>query len=105
MLAYVKLPALTLPRLSVNAVLKGKLPAKQEINGFVYFSKVETPKPTISAFEKAAQISEVVSPPFPLDDNEKACSLVAGQGESLENARLRFEEAKKRVLNIISRGK
>ena len=89
----------------VNAVLKRKLPTKQEINGFVYFSKVETPKPTVSAFEKAAQIREVVSPPFPLDDNEKACSLVAGQGESLDNSRLRFEEAKKRLLNIISRGK
>ena len=89
----------------VNAVLKRKLPTKQEINGFVYFSKVETPKPTVSAFEKAAQIREVVSPPFPLDDNDKACSLVAGQGESLDNARLRFEEAKNSLLNIISRGK
>jgi predicted ATP-grasp superfamily ATP-dependent carboligase len=89
----------------VNAVLKGKLSTKQEINGFVYFSKVETPKPTVSVFEKVAQIMEVVSPPFPLEDNEKACSLVAGQGESLDIARLRFEEAKKRLLNIISRGK
>ncbi len=89
----------------VNAVLKRKLPTKQEIGGFVYFSKVETRKPTVSAFEKAAQITEVVSPPFPLDDNDKACSLVAGQGESLDNSRLRFEEAKKRLLNIISGGK
>jgi len=89
----------------VNAVLKGKLPTRQEINGFVYFSKVETPKPTLNAFEKAAQIREVVSPPFPLDDNDKACSLIAGQGESLDVARLRFEEAKKRLFNIISRGK
>jgi predicted ATP-grasp superfamily ATP-dependent carboligase len=89
----------------VNAVLKGKLPTKQEINGFVYFSKVETLKPTVNAFEKAAQMREVVSPPFPLDDNDKACSLVAGQGEFLDNSRLRFEEAKKRLLNIISGGK
>ena len=89
----------------VDAVLKRKLPTKQEIGGFVYFSKVKTLKPTVSAFEKAAQIREVVSPPFPLDDNDKACSLVVGQGESLDNSRLRFEEAKKRLLNIISGGK
>jgi predicted ATP-grasp superfamily ATP-dependent carboligase len=89
----------------VNAVLKGKLPPKQKINGFVYFSKMETPKPTDSVFEKVAQIREVVSPPFPLDNDDKACSLVAGQGDSLDNARLRFEEAKKRLLTIISRGK
>ena len=89
----------------VKTILKGQLPIEQETRGFVYFSKVETPKPTVNAFEKAAQIREVVSPPFPLDDNDKACSLVAGQGESLENALLKFEEAKKRLLNIISRGK
>ena len=89
----------------VNAVLKGKLPPKQKINGFVYFSKMETPKTTDSVFEKVAKISEVVSPPFPLENNDKASSLVAGQGDSLDNARLRFEEAKKRLLTIISRGK
>ena len=89
----------------VNAVLKSELPAKHESHGFACFSKIETPKPTISAFQKAAQISEVVSPPFPLNDNTKACSLIAGHGDSLENAWLRLEEAKKRTLNIISRGK
>jgi hypothetical protein len=89
----------------VNAVSKRKLPTKQEINGFVYFSKVETPKPTASTFEKAAQIKEVVSPPFPLDDNDNACSLVTGHGESMDKALLQFEEAKKRLLYIICRGK
>jgi predicted ATP-grasp superfamily ATP-dependent carboligase len=89
----------------VNAVLKRKLPTERETRGFVYFSKVESPKPTVGAFEKAAQIREVVSPPFPLNDNVKACSLIAGQGESLANAQLRFEEAKKRLFNSISRGK
>jgi len=89
----------------VNAVLKNKLPARRESKSFVYFSKVESSKPTVSAFQTAVRINGVVSPPFPLDDNLKAVSLVAGHGESLENARLRFEEAKKRLLNIICRGK
>jgi hypothetical protein len=89
----------------VNAVLKSKLPARRENKGFVYFSKVETSKPTFSAFQKAARINGVISPPFPLDDNLKATSLVAGHGDTSEEARLRFEEAKKRLLNIISRGK
>jgi hypothetical protein len=89
----------------VNAILKSELPAKHENSGFVFFAKVETPKPTIIAFQKAAQISEVVSPPFALTDNTKACSLLAGHGDSSEDAKLRFEETKKRLLNIISRGK
>jgi len=89
----------------IKAVLKNKLPARQESNGFVYFSKVGTSRPTVAAFQKAARINGVISPPFPVDDNLKATSLVAGHGESMEDARLRFEEAKKRLLNIISRGK
>jgi predicted ATP-grasp superfamily ATP-dependent carboligase len=89
----------------VNTILKSELPAEHESHGFVCFLKVETPAPTISAFQKAAQISEVISPPFPLNDNTKACSLIAGHGDSLDDTGLRFEEAKKRLFNIISRGK
>jgi len=89
----------------VNAVLKKKLPPPRENKGFVYFSKVETSKPEVNTFQKAARIKGVISPPFPLDDNLKATSLVAGYGISLEDARLRFEEAKKRLRNIIRRGK
>ena len=76
-----------------------------ERTGFVCFSKVETPKPTLRAFQKAAQLKEVISPPFPLDDSNGSCALVAGQASSVDNARLRFEEAKKRLTNIICRGK
>jgi predicted ATP-grasp superfamily ATP-dependent carboligase len=90
---------------SVDCVLKGELPAKPESRGYVYFSKTVAPKPTISAFQKTAQISEVVSPPFPLNDNTKTCAIIAGYGDTVEDARLQFEEAKKRLLNIISRGK
>jgi hypothetical protein len=85
--------------------LKDQLPFRHENSGYVCFSKLETPKPTISAFQKAAQIDEVVSPPFPLKDKPKSYALIASQGDSLKNAKLRLEEAKKRVLNIMSRGK
>ncbi len=88
----------------VNAVVKGKLPTGKETKGFVCFSKVETPKPTLDAFQKAAQSKEVVSPPFPMGNNDETCSLVYGKGESLEDAQLRLEEAKKRLLTIISGG-
>ncbi len=38
----------------MNAVLKNKLPDRQENKGAVYFSKVKVSKPSISAFQKAA---------------------------------------------------
>ena len=89
----------------INAILKDQLPSVFENNGYVCFSKLETPKPSINAFQKAARIDEVVSPPFPLEDQPKSYALIASQGDSLKNAKLRLEEAKKRVLNIMSRGK
>jgi predicted ATP-grasp superfamily ATP-dependent carboligase len=90
----------------IDAVLKGKLPCKNENQGFVSFLKVETPKPSSKAFQKTAKLTGLVSPPFPLDNAYNACSLVAGYGNSLEAAWLQFEEAKKHLLNIVlGRGK
>ena len=86
----------------VNAVCKGTFPAKLENKGFACFSKVETPKPTIATFLKAAKLSSVVSPPFPLNKNKKSIALVISEGDNLENAKLHLEEAKKHLLNIIT---
>ncbi len=77
----------------VNAVLKGKLPAKNEHKGFACFSKTETPKPTIEAFQKAAKLDAVVSPPFPLDDNAKSCALVIGEGDTLGRCKPAFRRS------------
>jgi tyramine---L-glutamate ligase len=88
----------------IKAVLKGKLHAPSENNGYVCFSKYETCKPTNNAFQKIAEMKDVVSPPFPLSDSQKACALISAYGDSLENANERLEEAKKHVLSIINRG-
>jgi len=86
----------------VNAVLEGRLPTKTENCGVACFTKIETSKPTIEDFQKAAKLDVVVSPPFPLKDNAKSCALVIGDGKTLEDARLHLEEAKKHLLNIIT---
>ena len=89
----------------VNAVSKRKLPTGIQTRGYAFFSKVETPLPTISAFQKTCEISEVVSPPFPVSSSGAACALVSACGATLKEATARFRETKKRVLNTISRGK
>ncbi len=86
----------------VNAVLKSRLPGKPENQGVVCFSKLETPKPSAIAFRKAAKLDAVVSPPFQLDDNAKSCALIIGEGENLDVAKQRLEEAKKHLLNILT---
>ena len=86
----------------IDAVVNCKLPTKHENLGYACFSKIETPTPTDIAFQKAAMSDNVISPPFPLNDNTKSYSLVIGEGESLDIARQRLEEAKKHLLSIIS---
>ncbi|MGA3110622.1 MAG: ATP-grasp domain-containing protein [Candidatus Bathyarchaeia archaeon] len=88
----------------LEAALNNESPARQKDKGFVYFSKVRVPKPSIDVFVKATQMDGVVSPPFPFDDGSEAISLVAGHGESMSDAELRFEESKKRLLKMINRG-
>ncbi len=85
----------------LDAVLKGILPSKSEIEGFACFSKVETSAPSMGVYQKATKLSSVVSPPFPLNDYPQATSLILGKGDSLKDAYLHLEEAKKHLLNII----
>ena len=89
----------------VNAVLNRELPKRIQSCGRTYFSKIETPNPTIDAFQEICMIPEVVSPPFPVSDNAAASALITSCGATLTEAAAKFREAKKRVLNIISRGK
>ena len=84
-----------------NAALKGELPSSTTIEGFACFSKIETPKPASNALQKLYKLPDVVSPPFPVSDYENACALVCGEGNTLEEANLLLEEAKKHVRNTI----
>jgi len=88
----------------VNAVLKRELPTHIQGCGYAFFSKVETPLPTIDVLQKTCEVNEVVSPPFHVSSSGTACALVSSDGATLKAAKVRFREAKKRVLNTTSRG-
>jgi tyramine---L-glutamate ligase len=94
-----------LAQATVNAVLEHKLPADIQSCGYAYFSKVKMPNPQVVALQKIYGMDEVVSPPFPVSENSAASALIASHGATLKEARSRFREAKKHVLNTISRGK
>jgi hypothetical protein len=89
----------------VDAVLERKLPAQTRSCGCTYFSKVETANPTVGELQAIYRMKEVVSPPFPVAEAGDASALIASHGATLQEASSRFREAKKRVLNTISRGK
>jgi predicted ATP-grasp superfamily ATP-dependent carboligase len=89
----------------INAVLKHKLPAHNQICGYTFFSKVVTPNPPMDALQRTYRMDEVVSPPFPVSETNAASALIATHDATSKEASLRFREAKKRVLNTISRGR
>jgi predicted ATP-grasp superfamily ATP-dependent carboligase len=88
----------------VNAVSKRTLPTDIQSCGYAFLSKIETPLPTIDALQKTYEVSEVISPPFPVSSNGTACTLISSHGATLKAATARFREAKKRVFNTTSRG-
>ena len=89
----------------INAVVNHELPKQTESRGYTCFSKVETPNPQISKLQKIYRMKEVVSPPFPVSETDGASALIASYGAIPEETEKRCREAKKRVLNTISRGK
>lgn len=93
------------PEAIVNAALKRELPKPIQSCGYAYFSKVETPLPTIEALQKTYEMNDVVSPPFPVSNSSITCALVLSHGATLKAATARFREAKRRVLNTTSGGK
>ena len=85
----------------LDAVLKGILPSKNEIEGVACFSKVKIPTPSMVFYQRASKLNSIVSPPFPLNDNHPGVSLIQGKGADLKDANLHLEEAKKDLLSII----
>jgi predicted ATP-grasp superfamily ATP-dependent carboligase len=84
----------------INSVFERELPENTQSTGCAFFSKVETPKPTTEVLQKTYGMDEVVSPPFPVSENDTACALVLSHRATLKEAMAGFHEAKKRLLSI-----
>ncbi|NLF88440.1 ATP-grasp domain-containing protein [Candidatus Bathyarchaeota archaeon] len=101
--SYVGLHAacrLNIAQALVNAVTESKLPEKCTFSSVAFFAKHETRKPTATEFLKAVKQEAVVCPPFPLEETNTATALLLGKGDSLQDAYLRLEEAKKSLNSI-----
>ena len=89
----------------INVVLKKELPTKVESCGFTYFSKVKTPIPSTRALQETYMMERIVSPPFPVSESNMPSALILSYGDTLQEATVRFSEAKSCILNSLSRGK
>jgi predicted ATP-grasp superfamily ATP-dependent carboligase len=87
----------------VNAVIRRKLPKNVQPRGYAFFSKVEVPSdPQIIA--ETYKIKEIVSPPFPIEENRTAYALIVTSSTSYRGAQSAFYRTKKRLLSLYHRG-
>ncbi|MCW4045653.1 MAG: ATP-grasp domain-containing protein [Candidatus Bathyarchaeota archaeon] len=87
----------------IDAVVKNELPRNNQNKRYAVFSKVNTPKPTAAALQEICGLNSVVSPPFPVPNNNTACALVLSCAPTLEAATTKLREAKKSLHRIIRR--
>ncbi|MCJ7762351.1 ATP-grasp domain-containing protein [Candidatus Bathyarchaeota archaeon] len=96
-----KIAGFNLAQAIINAVFENELPADNQSRGYAVFSKINVPKPTAVALQQTYGVSGVVSPPFPVPDNDAACALVLSHDATLKEATAGFHEAKKRLRSIM----
>ena len=97
-----KLGDFNIAQFLIDAVVKGELPKRIKTFRTACFSKDDVPMPKFEIFERVAQSDSIISPPFPIGSNTKACALVIGQGSDFAEAKNLLEEAKKNLQNISS---
>jgi len=88
----------------IDAVLERKIPEKVRISCCAFFSKVKVKSPCFKALLKTYELSEVVTPPFPLGDNGVACALLVSKADKLAKAKKGFKNAKNYLNRIVSKG-
>jgi predicted ATP-grasp superfamily ATP-dependent carboligase len=83
----------------VDAVIGRKLPKNVQCRGYSFFSKVEVP-PRPQIITETYKMEDVISPPFPIEGNKSAYTIIATVSTSPKGAESAFYHAKKRLLNL-----
>jgi predicted ATP-grasp superfamily ATP-dependent carboligase len=83
----------------VDATTKRKLPTNVQNRGYAFFFKVEVPSRR-QIIDETYKVTDVISPPFPIEENKSAYALIAAASTSPKRAESAFHRAKKRLLNL-----
>jgi predicted ATP-grasp superfamily ATP-dependent carboligase len=83
----------------VDATIGRKLPKNVRSRGYSFFSKAEIP-PSPQIITETYKLKEVISPPFPIEENKSAYALIATVSASPEGAESAFYRTKKRLLKL-----
>jgi predicted ATP-grasp superfamily ATP-dependent carboligase len=83
----------------INAAVGRRLPKNVQHRGYAFFSKVEVPS-RCQIIDETYKLRDVVSPPFPIEEDKSAYALIAVTSTSCKGAETAFYRAKKRLLKI-----
>jgi len=83
----------------VDAAIRRKLPTNVQTRSYTFFSKVEIP-PRRQIIAETYKIKDIISPPFPIEENSSAYALIATVSTSPKGAESAFNRTKKRLLNL-----
>lgn len=84
---------------TINAAINRELPKNVQTRGYCFFSKVEVPS-CRQRIEQTYRMDDVVSPPFPIEENKSAYALVAAASTSPKEAETAFNYTKQRLLKL-----
>jgi len=93
---------LNLANAMVKACLYDKLPEGFDYSGYSIFSKEVLPRLGEDLLKRTYSMKEVVTPPFPFNDDNYA--LLATKGKDIEEAKTLFKKAKHKLRSIVELG-
>jgi predicted ATP-grasp superfamily ATP-dependent carboligase len=88
----------------VNAVLNGSLPQEAHTAGVACFSKVPVSRPIIFAWQEMCNMEELISPPFPLANEDISYGMLQSYGETTNEALQKMRDAKDHLHEVWLRG-
>lgn len=99
-----KILKLNLLQTIVNAVMKHRLPTNLEVNGYAYFEKIKTLNPTTTALQETFKMSELITPPFPDENNDSTYAFICTKGSTPKEAKHEFTKAKRQLFRVLHSG-
>ena len=85
----------------LDAAINHNLPAADEkIDGCACFSKVKTTALSDNALRQTFRLKNLISPPFPISENSTSFGIISSKGATSQEANLRLEKAKRRLLSL-----
>lgn len=88
----------------INATLKHELPANIKTAGYAYFGKIKSLNPTLTDLQETFKMSELISPPFPAENNDFTYAFICTKGSTPKEAKYEFINAKKQLHRILLSG-